>query len=177
MQGQSIRERLSKSFLDQLPNLPLLRCSRCGKGLLRAATYGIISLVCHHCRVNTIFLDGGPVLTRRKAVRFDAADPYLEPDVDEVVKRVEEQWERRTRARSTVAIVVGVGLRFDVFVRDGFACRYCGRAATDGAVLEVDHVHPRALGGRDEMNNLVTACWECNRGKSAKVLAGPPPIA
>jgi len=32
-------------------------------------------------------------------------------------------------------------------------------------VLEVDHIEPKAKGGKDIMNNLQTACFDCNRGK------------
>jgi hypothetical protein len=59
--------------------------------------------------------------------------------------------------------------RFDVFKRDGFACQYCG-ATPPAAVLEVDHVDPVSLGGEDEMDNLITACFPCNRGKAANPL-------
>lgn len=59
--------------------------------------------------------------------------------------------------------------RFEVFARDGFACQYCGRRPPE-VVLEVDHVHPRSCGGTDEILNLVTSCFDCNRGKRAKVL-------
>ncbi len=38
-------------------------------------------------------------------------------------------------------------------------------------VLEVDHIVPVAGGGSDDTINLVTACWECNRGKSNKPLS------
>lgn len=55
-------------------------------------------------------------------------------------------------------------LRFRILKRDGFACRYCG-AKGNGVRLEVDHVHPRSRGGSDHPNNLVTACFDCNRGK------------
>ncbi len=65
--------------------------------------------------------------------------------------------------------------RFEVFKRDEFTCRYCGRKTPD-AVLEVDHVIPVAEGGGDEMDNLVTACWECNRGKGALLLDAVSPI-
>lgn len=70
-------------------------------------------------------------------------------------------------------------LRWTVFARDGFACRYCGRqAGQDGVVLEVDHVVSVADGGDNRMDNLVTACTSCNGGKSAKSLpAGPAPSA
>lgn len=56
--------------------------------------------------------------------------------------------------------------RWRVLVRDGFTCRYCGRMAPD-VVLEVDHVVPRSVGGSDDEDNLVTACYDCNQGKGA----------
>ena len=63
-----------------------------------------------------------------------------------------------------------VRLRFDVLERDCFRCRYCGRSADSGAVLHVDHVHPKAKGGEWSMNNLITACRECNLGKGDRIL-------
>lgn len=57
-------------------------------------------------------------------------------------------------------------LRFEILRRDGSTCRYCGAQAPD-ATLTVDHVIPVALGGGDEPNNLVTACVDCNGGKSS----------
>lgn len=57
-------------------------------------------------------------------------------------------------------------LRFEIFRRDNHACRYCGGAAPD-VQLTVDHVVPVALGGTDEPSNLVTACRDCNSGKSS----------
>lgn len=57
-------------------------------------------------------------------------------------------------------------LRFEIFRRDNHACRYCGGAAPD-VQLTVDHVVPVALGGTDEASNLVTACRDCNSGKSS----------
>lgn len=57
-------------------------------------------------------------------------------------------------------------LRFEILRRDGYACRYCGAKAPD-ATLTIDHVIPIVLGGGDEPNNLVTACADCNGGKSS----------
>jgi hypothetical protein len=57
-------------------------------------------------------------------------------------------------------------LRFQILNRDCFTCRYCGRSAPH-VVLEVDHVEPVSRGGSNHPDNLVTACWECNRGKRA----------
>ena len=55
-------------------------------------------------------------------------------------------------------------LRFDVFRRDKFVCQYCG-ACGPNVELEVDHVIPVSRGGTDDMSNLKTACFNCNRGK------------
>lgn len=68
-------------------------------------------------------------------------------------------------------------LRFEVLRRDNHTCRYCGRSAPE-VKLEVDHVTPRALSGSDDPWNLVAACEDCNRGKSAMdaeqpLVAGP----
>jgi hypothetical protein len=65
---------------------------------------------------------------------------------------------------------LSVRTRFEVFKRDGFTCRYCGRMSPD-VILEIDHVIPICEGGSDDPMNLVTSCWECNRGKSAVPLA------
>ena len=56
-------------------------------------------------------------------------------------------------------------LRFEVFKRDSFKCVYCGKSAPDG-VLHVAHIVPVSKGGTNEIRNLVTACSDCNLGKS-----------
>lgn len=52
---------------------------------------------------------------------------------------------------------IGKKVRFEVFKRDKFVCQYCGAKAPD-VVLHVDHIHPVAQGGRNDILNLVTAC-------------------
>jgi len=56
--------------------------------------------------------------------------------------------------------------RFAVFTRDDFTCQYCGKRPPD-TVLEVDHITPRSRGGTDNIDNLATSCFDCNRGKAA----------
>ena len=63
-------------------------------------------------------------------------------------------------------MAVSKRLRYEILRRDNHACRYCGATAPD-TPLTVDHVVPTALGGTDEASNLVTACRDCNSGKSA----------
>lgn len=64
-------------------------------------------------------------------------------------------------------------LRFEVFKRDLFTCQYCGATPPD-VVLEIDHIEPVAAGGGDDEGNLITACFDCNRGKSAVSLRVAP---
>lgn len=61
-------------------------------------------------------------------------------------------------------------IRFEVFKRDKFTCQYCGRKAPE-VNLELDHIIPVSKGGKDDMINLVTSCFDCNRGKSARELS------
>lgn len=63
-------------------------------------------------------------------------------------------------------MAVSKRLRYEVFRRDNHTCRYCGGTPPD-VKLTVDHVTPVALGGSDEPTNLVTACRDCNAGKSS----------
>lgn len=55
-------------------------------------------------------------------------------------------------------------LRFEVLKRDKYVCQYCGACGPD-VELEVDHIIPVSKGGTDDLSNLKTACWNCNRGK------------
>ena len=51
--------------------------------------------------------------------------------------------------------------RQNIFKRDRSRCVYCGTREH----LTIDHVVPRAKGGRDTWDNLVTACQKCNSKK------------
>lgn len=62
-----------------------------------------------------------------------------------------------------------------IFKKTEGRCFYCGKKLTFAAYgqvdhprgWEVDHVHPRAWGGKDKFSNLVAACIYCNRSKGA----------
>jgi hypothetical protein len=57
-------------------------------------------------------------------------------------------------------------LRWAVLERDNFTCQYCGQTAPD-VKLEVDHIISVKDGGQDTIENLKTACYSCNIGRSA----------
>lgn len=56
--------------------------------------------------------------------------------------------------------------RFNLFLRDGFQCQYCGTRGD----LTFDHVVPRARGGVTSWENVVAACSRCNLRKGSKSL-------
>ncbi len=54
--------------------------------------------------------------------------------------------------------------RFNLFLRDKFACVYCGSPKE----LTFDHVVPRAYGGKTTWENVATACAHCNLKKGSR---------
>lgn len=75
----------------------------------------------------------------------------------------------RIRKGASPAIPPFLRLRFRVFERDRFRCRYCGRTPAE-ATLVIDHVLPVSKEGTWDIDNLVTACNECNLGKGDVIL-------
>ncbi|MGR3302122.1 MAG: HNH endonuclease [Candidatus Scalindua sp.] len=64
-------------------------------------------------------------------------------------------------------------LKFEIFDRDKSRCYYGKRHKDElppGIHLTIDHKIPYVDGGDDSFSNLVTACSECNSGKSHKVI-------
>ena len=64
-------------------------------------------------------------------------------------------------------------IRFEVFKRDSFTCQYCSSQPPKVA-LEIDHIIPVSKNGSNEIDNLITACFDCNRGKSDTELSSIP---
>ena len=63
--------------------------------------------------------------------------------------------------------------RFDALEKCRYKCVYCGRGPEHGVVLHVDHAEPVARGGRDEEENLVASCVDCNLGKRDRIVSLP----
>ncbi len=67
--------------------------------------------------------------------------------------------------------------RRGVLARDGYICVYCGAKIGEvqrGKVLHkqdftIDHVIPRARGGKDGWTNTVCACYWCNHRKGSRL--------
>jgi 5-methylcytosine-specific restriction endonuclease McrA len=57
--------------------------------------------------------------------------------------------------------------RRELFLRDDHTCQYCGLRTRD---LTLDHVIPRAKGGKHTWDNLVSACGPCNHKKGQRTV-------
>jgi 5-methylcytosine-specific restriction endonuclease McrA len=59
----------------------------------------------------------------------------------------------------TLAVVI----RKQVRERAEYLCEYChALEEASAAQFEIDHIHPRSLGGSDALENLALACQRCN---------------
>jgi 5-methylcytosine-specific restriction enzyme A len=78
-----------------------------------------------------------------------------------------------SKTRSTVvekpSRYIPLSVRVDVLSHDGYKCIFCGRNSKE-VTLEVDHIIPFSKGGSNEIYNLQTLCFDCNRGKGARKL-------
>ena len=79
-------------------------------------------------------------------------------------KRVRDR--SRLRARTTER---GYGAAWQALARQVIeaqpSCTYCGTEGDPSNPLTADHFVPKALGGTDDRDNLVTACRRCNSAK------------
>lgn len=135
-----------------------VRCRVCARFLGSVEGFsGRVTFYCRDCKGRTT-VERGPALESRTA------------RVEQLLEEMQARWDEfrvtKLRERGTVA----VGLRFRVFQRDGFRCRYCGVSIESGTILHADHVVPESKGGPTTLENLVTACIDCNLGKSDRLL-------
>jgi 5-methylcytosine-specific restriction endonuclease McrA len=54
----------------------------------------------------------------------------------------------------------------NVFARDSQKCAYCGTKMKEISECTIDHVIPRAQGGKSTWDNCVTSCKPCNHKKA-----------
>lgn len=98
-----------------------------------------------------------PPVVREYVSRGPNMDAVPAPEVI-VLQKYSEIYKRTVRF-STRAL----------YRRDDYVCQYCGKKFSEEG-LSVDHVVPRAAGGRTSWTNCVTACLSCNNKKADKSL-------
>jgi len=69
-------------------------------------------------------------------------------------------WSHRRKSSGYVPGTV----RYQVLKRAKFRCELCGISAEEKA-LEVDHIVPRSMGGKDDISNFQALCYSCNATK------------
>lgn len=61
-------------------------------------------------------------------------------------------------------------IRGAVWAKTNGRCWYCGWRMNPFVNFTVDHVQPRAAGGKDNLANLVPCCRDCNSAKGTRSL-------
>ncbi len=79
-------------------------------------------------------------------------------------KQLIERWVNPHKSR----LPLPASLRYQILSRDGQKCTICGKGASDGVVLEVDHIKHVSKGGTNDLSNLRTLCDGCNRGRGTQ---------
>jgi hypothetical protein len=60
-------------------------------------------------------------------------------------------------------MTLSAAIRKQVRERAAYRCEYChALEEASAAQFEIDHIHPRSLGGSDALENLALACQRCN---------------
>ena len=122
----------------------------------------------------------GRVLTKNRGVtekdgnsyRLIGAQDLSQEQVTELVTLCEQKiqdferqrgdavWEHRKRGHRPISGSV----RYEVLSRAKFKCELCGISADDKNI-EVDHIFPKSLGGKDDLSNYQALCYSCNASK------------
>ncbi len=118
----------------------------------RPLSYYPLSLWSWQDAIKAVFLDRVNIVSEYDAV---VSSPSFQMKLPSVISLKDYIQPRKNPAFT----------RFNLFLRDGFACQYCG----DLEELTFDHLVPRSLGGRTTWENIVTACSPCNLRKGGKL--------
>ncbi len=92
---------------------------------------------------------------------------YVKSDIPKQQVETEELATNNRQIKHITKREISDRLRFRILLRDGFACKKCGRSPlkSKGVELNVDHINPWSKGGETVPENLETKCEKCNLGK------------
>lgn len=107
---------------------------------------------------NTYRLIGSDQLTYEQIQELIA---LCQTKIDEFeTRRGQSVWKHRRRGHRPISGSV----RYEVLSRAKFKCELCGVSA-DEKNIEVDHIFPKSLGGKDDLSNFQALCYSCNAAK------------
>jgi len=104
------------------------------------------------------YLVGADSLTKDQIAKLEAL--CIQKIADFEASRNGSHWEHRKRGYRAIS----GSIRYEVLKRAKFRCELCGISA-DQKGLEVDHIHPKSLGGKDDLSNYQALCYSCNAAK------------
>ena len=122
----------------------------------------------------------GRVLTKNHAIANKDKDIYSlidseglsNKEADELIELCEQKiaefetkrgdsiWNHRRRGHRPISGSV----RYEVLSRARGRCELCG-ISNEEKMLEVDHIFPKSLGGKDDLSNYQALCYSCNAAK------------
>ena len=129
--------------------------------------------------VNKVRVMVGKVLANngitRREKKVHLLNNYSELSKDEINALIEllegklfayedKHGERIWSHRSTDREAVSGSIRYQVILRAGRRCESCGESI-EKKPIDVDHIIPRSLGGKNDISNYQALCWECNTNK------------
>jgi len=114
-------------------------------------------------------IDSTESIAENKSVLRTETDE-LQQNIDRLVQENQRLHKELMSVNRNQRKAISTKLRFQVFQRDGFRCKCCGKIAGDGVELQVDHIQPVAKGGINDLQNLQTLCRECNSGKRTETV-------
>lgn len=102
-------------------------------------------------------------------------ETFPESEIFQILKRLKDKTGNRFNDREIWDALCRVErsrvtnkLRFEIYERDGYRCRNCGKGGGEKD-LEIDHVYPVSKGGKSTRDNLQTLCRTCNLKKGNRV--------
>jgi len=153
-EGSALEEDIAKIFLDRDPT---------------QIKYYVNKV---RVMVGKVLANNG--ITRREK-KVHLLNNYSELSKDEIAALIEllegklfayedKHGERIWSHRSTDREAVSGSIRYQVILRAGRRCEGCGESV-EKKPIDVDHIIPRSLGGKNDISNYQALCWECNTNK------------
>ena len=123
--------------------------------------------------VGRVLTKNHEIATKDKDVYFLIGSEYLSNnEAEELIELCEQKiaefeaqrgtsaWNHRRRGHRPIS----GSIRYQVLAAAKGRCELCG-ITNEEKMLEVDHIFPKSLGGKDDLSNYQALCYSCNAAK------------